>query len=121
MENRFSIKDLFVFLMLFVIAGLVILGMVQFDRQHDRVRELQASVSGLANDLNTIRVQIASGVTVSQGNSNSGNSTVVDELEDPFTSLKEAKAMPDFATGDWLVENFGTNIGKLTPLISTDV
>lgn len=126
MENRFSIKDLFIFLMLFVIAALVVMGMVQFDRQLDRVKQLQSSISGLTNDLTGIRMQLANGVVVGNPNSSTSHPTTNSSTDglaglDPFYALREAKAKPDYADGDWLVENFGTSVGKLTPLISTDV
>jgi len=120
MENRFSIKDLFVFLMLFGIMALIVMGMVQFDRQFDQIKELQSSIKALTNDMNNVRLKLADGVSVNTNGSGTENSNT-STAEVIFPSIIEARAKPDFAEGDWLVENFGTNIGKLTPLISTDV
>ena len=38
-----------------------------------------------------------------------------------FASIAEAEAQPDFARGGWFLDNFGTKIGRLTPLVSSDV
>lgn len=115
MENRFGVKDFFVFLLLFSIIGLIILALVQYDRQWDQIQQLKSQTTSLTNDLSLIRNQLSSGLIVptSAGPANAG--------PDPHEAIREAEKMPDFARGDWLVENFGTNIGKLTPLISTDV
>ncbi len=40
---------------------------------------------------------------------------------DPFGDLKKAEARPDFARGDWLVDNFATKLPKITPLVSSDL
>ncbi len=40
---------------------------------------------------------------------------------DPFGPLREARSKPDFKQGDWYIANFGTRIGKITPLVSSDV
>jgi peptide/nickel transport system substrate-binding protein len=40
---------------------------------------------------------------------------------DPFYQVEEASAQEDFARGGWYLENFGTKIGRLTPLVSSDI
>jgi peptide/nickel transport system substrate-binding protein len=118
MENRFGVKDFFILGLLLIIVVMIGLCMIQYDRQWTEIGKLNTNVSQLATDLATIRSQINQGVAV-QAPATSTAST--EPAVDPFASLHEAEKKPDFARGDWLVENFGTNIGKLTPLISTDV
>lgn len=115
MENRFGVKDLFLFLTLFGIIGLLVLALVQYDRQWDQIQLLKKQTSDLTNDLTAIRQQLAEGVVLG-GASDRGPAG-----PDPFAPIRAAEKMEGFARGDWFVENFGTNIGKLTPLISTDV
>jgi peptide/nickel transport system substrate-binding protein len=44
------------------------------------------------------------------------------ELDDStFSALRDAETEPDFARGGWFLDNFGTKIGRLTPLVSSDV
>jgi len=123
MENRFGVKDLFTFLLFGVVIVMLFLSLQQYDRQWNQIQELKGQVSGLTNDLTNIRNSINEGIVArpapTTGESATTNATA--SGPDPFKSLRDAMAKPDFAKGDWMVETFGTNIGKLTPLISTDV
>lgn len=131
MENRFALKDLFVILLLVAIIIMVGLGMVQYDRQWREIQELQTKTNSLTNDLTQIRNLLASGaapvrVTPPVGNGNGAASGGEGQPEaglgaDPFFRLKQARANPDFAEGDWLIDNFGTNLKKITPIVSSDV
>lgn len=118
MDNRFGIKDLFLFALLIGIVAILVLAIVQYDRQWGQIQELKSGVSNLATDIATLRRQMADRPVVVAP---TDPGTAQTPAKDPFRPMREAEAMPDFARGDWLVENFGTNIGKLTPLISTDV
>lgn len=120
MENRFGIKDFFLFITLAIIVILLCLCLKQYDRQWDQIGELKGNISNLTNDLTQIRNAVSQGITV-RNDSGSGLAPSTNPIDDPFHSIREAMAKPDWATGDWLVENFGTSIGKLTPLISTDI
>jgi peptide/nickel transport system substrate-binding protein len=119
MENRFGIKDLFLFLLIGGLMVLVVLAMVQFDRQYEDIQSIKQQQAGLVNDLAKIRRQLAEGVATVGPSAGSGSST--QPVKDAFTALREAEKKPDFARGDWLIDNFATKIGKLTPLTSTDV
>ena len=128
MENRFGIKDAFLFLCLALIAGLIILGMVQFDRQWDEVQILRSQSNSVTNDLTALKSDIASlrakvdaGVSVATTNGSTTAPAVAIDGPDPFGPIREAEKQPGYARGDWFVDNFGTNIGKLTPLLSSDV
>jgi peptide/nickel transport system substrate-binding protein len=137
MENRFGIKDFILFGLIFVVIALIVLCMVQYDRQWQRLNDLDARTQGLTNDLTEIRRGIndlanRAPIVVQPQNGSPTTSTgtntpppgaigpVVSGI-DPFTALREAMATAGFARGDWYVDNFGTNIGKITPLVSTDV
>lgn len=116
MENRFGVKDLFTFGFLAAIIVLLFLCLKQYDRQWDQIQQVKDRVVTLTNDLNNINRTLSQGINLQVGQNPTTNPG-----EDPFKSIREAMARPDWATGDWLVENFGTSIGKLTPYISTDV
>lgn len=129
MENRFGIKDAFLFLGLALVAILIVISMKQFDRQWNEVKAIRSQSNNVATDLASIkselgslRAKIDAGVQVagSQAGSNVNAAPAI-EGPDPFKPIREAQQMPGYAPGDWFVDNFGTNIGKLTPLISTDV
>lgn len=147
MENRFAIKDFFLFLVTGVLIVLVLLAMFQFDRQFTQVKANLAETRTLAEDVNRLKVQLnglddtvlemsdqlAAGVTV--------NSSAIDPTatsrpvvpgalikgegrtgsSDPFYLVEEAAEQTEFARGGWFIDNFGTKIGRLTPFVSSDV
>lgn len=118
MENRFGVKDLFLFVLLVVLIVMVALAMKQFDRQFQEVQEIKRQNKDLTRDLVRIEKQLASGV-VARGDGGGGSTPA--ERMDIFQPLAKAEKLPEFARGDWLVENFGTKIGRLTPLVSSDL
>ncbi|MEM8873704.1 MAG: ABC transporter substrate-binding protein [Planctomycetota bacterium] len=165
MENRFGVKDFFLFGLIAVVLVAVVLAMLQFDRQFDTVARLDRQNEILAKDLNqlgqkldtllaetrngTIRVidptALQGGAALLPSDGTSGTEQITEavdsgDTEDPnvdpaevaqqsaqfdgdatFALLEEAEAMPDFARGGWFLDNFGTKIGRLTPLVASDV
>lgn len=128
MENRFGIKDLFLFVLIGALLVTTVVAMRQFDRQFKEVLNIKRQNSELTRDLAGIKRQLAEGVVAlggvpaGNGSPSTGATTrAAGPKVDAFTHLREAETRPDFARGDWLIDNFGTKIGKLTPLISTDV
>ncbi len=130
MENRFGIKDLVLFLLLGVLVVVVLLAMKQYDRQWQVLDEIRKQGAEQTAELSRIRRSIASGVTLGGGapttraaaGANGPTSPgALPGVSDPFFRVMEARQNPDYATGDWLVDNFPANIAKLTPLISVDL
>jgi peptide/nickel transport system substrate-binding protein len=118
MENRFGIKDLFLFLLVGGLIVLAVFALVQFDRQFDEILKIKQQNTEITRDLVSIKRQLAEGVVAT---STTRPSAGVGAKVDAFTRLREAERNPDFARGDWLVDNFGTKIGKLTPFVSSDI
>ena len=140
MENRFGLKDFLLFGLITVLIVLVVAAMWQYDRQWNDITLLKkqnADLAGdtgrIAADLGRIRRQLADGVAFAPGAGAAGSTTkpaaggavAVDgsagNPEDAFRLIKAAEKQPDYATGDWYITNFGAKIGKLTPLVSSDV
>ena len=119
MENRFGIKDFFLFALLVIVVAMIGLAMYQFDRQWKVVQTIQTDNRQLADDINRLQRKIESGIVVSGSPSAGGGGG--ETPTDPFYQLVEAEEQPDFARGGWYIDNFGTKIGRLTPLVSTDV
>ena len=123
MDNRFGLKDFLLFALVAAVLVAVVLGMFQFDRQWDTVRQLEQQNQTLASDLNQLGRKIdrlaRSGIAVS-GTGGATTQAAVDE-DDPFRLIDEAEQNEDFARGGWFLDNFGTKIGRLTPLVSSDV
>ena len=123
MENRFGIKDLFLFLLIGGLIVAVVVAMWQFDRQYQEILDIKRQNSELTRDVVDIKRQLAEGIVAVGGNGSTPTtqSTGQANLPDGFRQIKEAEKKPGFARGDWLVDNFSTKIGRLTPLVSTDI
>jgi peptide/nickel transport system substrate-binding protein len=124
MENRFGIKDFFLFLFVFILLVMVVLAMVQFDRQYDQVLTIKTQNDQLASDMARIKRQIAdisAGGIVAGPTTRSGSTTNPAGKLDAFTHVLEAESLPGFARGGWFLDNFATKVGRLTPLVSQDV
>ena len=121
MENRFGIKDLFLFLLVGGLIVVVIVAMVQFDRQYDQVLLVREKQEELTRDVIAIRNQLAQGVVAVGATPTTGTTTQVAKGDDVFKGVREAEKKPDFARGDWFIDCFGTKIGRLTPHVSSDI
>ena len=54
MENRFGVKDLFMFGLLAVLLVMVGLSMVQFDRQYVVMQRMEASLNDIRGDRKSV-------------------------------------------------------------------
>ena len=115
MENRFGLKDFFIMFLLVIVIVLVVLGMVQFDRQWDLVRQTNAKLSEQTTDIARIRRLLENGGGIATTQANSGSN-----LTAGFERITKAQSSPDYATGDAIVDTFMAVPDKLTPLITTD-
>ncbi|MHB1156935.1 MAG: ABC transporter substrate-binding protein [Phycisphaerales bacterium] len=127
MENRFGIKDLVNLLLLAVIVALLVLQMIQKDRQWVLLMKLDDTVTAQRTDIAAMRRALDSGAAAPRDDSpktvpqaNGGNDAKNDAKNDPFARLREAMKQPDFAMGDWCVDAFTSQINTLTPLVSVD-
>ncbi len=124
MENRFGVKDFFLFALVGVLIVLVVLAMKQFDRQYQEVLLIKNKTNELTSDVVELRRRIGSGGSF-QANPGSGQASASGQPAardmEVFKHMVKAESNPNFARGDWFVDNFGTKVGKLTPLLATDV
>ena len=126
MENRFGVKDFFYFTLLIALILLVVLGMVQVDRQWKVIRELKDLSNQHTRDLVSIQRTLAEAPTpvVTPPGPTTGPSTGTasgGQWPDPFRLMKEAEKSPGFARGDWLVDNYPGKLKAITPFIGSDV
>ncbi|HWB52585.1 MAG TPA: peptide-binding protein [Tepidisphaeraceae bacterium] len=120
MENRFGIKDLFLFCLLIILIISVWLAMVQFDRQYELIRTLKDSTDTQTRTLAEINRRIEQGIRT-VGTVSSDNPTTEPAADDPFSRILAARKQPGYTQGDWCVSSFPVNLSKVTPYISTDV
>ena len=121
MEHRFGVKDLFLFLLIGALIALVIMAMVQYDRQYEQVLLVKEKQAELTRDLVAIRQQLAQGVVAVGPGGGQPSTAPHRPSKDAFYLVRDAEKKPDFARGDWFIDNFGSRIGKITPVVSQDV
>jgi peptide/nickel transport system substrate-binding protein len=129
MEKRFGLKDLVLFVLLGVLVLVVLLAMKQYDRQWDLLDKIRKAGDEQTRELAAIRRTLAGGINVrgsvtgpaTSAPTTSASNQEVGQNTDPFFRVYDAKLQPDYALGDWMVDNFPANIAKLTPLISVDL
>jgi len=118
MENRFGFKELVLSVLMISIIIVLLVAMKQYDRQWDQMQKISAILQEHTTELKKINQSLARGV---KGGDNTPTSENNDDTIDPFARISAARAMPDFAEGDWSVDALGAAVGKLTPLVSSDV
>ena len=67
MENRFGIKDLFLFLLVGGLIVVVVMATVQFDRQFEHVLLIEQKQAEFSRDIAGIKRQLAEGVVAVGG------------------------------------------------------
>jgi len=117
MNNRFTIKDALGLLLLVVIVVMLGLKMVQDDRQWERLASIERQVDGQTRDMSELRRLLRSGVSARPHDTANAEPN---DPSGPFARVLAAQQHEDFATGDWLVDSFGSQINTLTPLVSSD-
>lgn len=120
MENRFGFKDFVIISLLLGVLILVILGMIQFDRQWMQVQAIRARLDDQASELRQIHDAINSGVAVRVDGATTHSTVAENPKGDPFTRTRAATTMPGFSRGDWAIQMFPGQVAKLTPLLSGD-
>jgi peptide/nickel transport system substrate-binding protein len=96
MENRFGVKDFFLFTLLAVLIGVVALGMVQFDRQWDDVQKLDHHVGDQSKELAGVSRGMAD---ISRSTNSKQTETLLktlqkqlDEQNDKLTAMQKQSA-----------------------------
>ncbi len=117
MENRFGVKDFFLFLLLIILIGVVILAMFQYDRQWQSMQQTNRLLTEQTTDLSRIRRLVESGAGAV---ATSGPSTSAVSSNAGFERILKSQSSPDFANGGQLVQLSQTTGSKLTPLIASD-
>ncbi|MEM7577106.1 MAG: ABC transporter substrate-binding protein [Planctomycetota bacterium] len=134
MPNRFGLKDLLIVALLVAVLVSVWLAMKQFDRQWDRMSALETQTQQLVSEQSAMRRDVSElldkletgGLHLSGGgggrNTGSSNAALggLEESYDPHARLDAARADPEFAEGDRVIDAFGTNVGRITPLVTSD-
>lgn len=107
-----------------LVSVLLVLLMVQVDRQWQRMTEMTRILQEQAEDvrrtrglLRDLEQTLRSGVAVAPGQQTAAPAV---GSADAFDRAREVAAREDYASGDWLMLAFGTGLKTLTPLVSSD-
>lgn len=106
-----------------VIAALVVLVMVQVDRQWQRMGDMTRVMQEQAEDIRRTRVLLRD---LEESLRNADLRSAPPAMRgaasgsDAFSRARRAAANPEYATGDWLMLAFGTGLKTITPLVSSD-
>jgi peptide/nickel transport system substrate-binding protein len=107
---------------LIVLGVLMLLVMVQVDRQWERLTTMEGLMREQVQDLRSLRTglqrlqdELAAGeFALSTGGGQAQG------LPPAFDRVRQMTERPDYAAGDWLVRAFPTGLATLTPYVSSD-
>jgi peptide/nickel transport system substrate-binding protein len=116
MDNRFGIKDFFLFLLVVIVIIMIALAMKQYDRQYQLVLDTQRQSNDQLRELEAIHQLLQHGVAFSPSGSAAGS-----EESDPTPALRALREQGKYDQGDWLVQNFAAPVGKITPFLGDDL
>lgn len=108
-----------------LIGILLVLMMVQIDRQWQRLTEMTRIMQEQAEDIRRTRGVLRDiGRSLRNGEDRIGGAgqevPKVAATPDAFERARRAAAQADYASGDWLMLAFGTGLKTITPLVSSD-
>jgi peptide/nickel transport system substrate-binding protein len=109
-----------------LVTALLVLLMIQVDRQWQRMAEMAQTLQEQAGDIRRTRgllrdleSTLRAGSFGFADGSAGATGTAVSE-RDGFSRARRATEQPDYAPGDWLMLSFPSGLSSLTPLIPTD-
>src|SRR5690554_2558341 len=107
-----------------VIAGLILLVMIQVDRQWQRMGEMTRVMQEQAEDIRRTRGllrDLEQSLRNAEFRTGTGRDmSAATTGADAFARARRAAANPDYASDDWLMLAFSTRLKTITPLVSSD-
>jgi peptide/nickel transport system substrate-binding protein len=113
MENRFSVKDLFLFLMLGVLMVMVALAMIQFDRQYQLIHQTNEKVKEQTEELAYLKQRMMAGGGIGGGGAQANL--------DADLRVRRNHANPDYLPGGTVVDVLASVPNRLTPILDGDL
>ena len=109
-----------------LVSVLLVLLMIQIDRQWQRLSDITRIMQEQAEDIRRTRglvrdlEQTVRGGQLRIGERTADARPAAPAAPDAFDRARRATAQPDHATGDWLMLAFATGLRTITPLVSSD-
>ena len=120
MNQRFGKRDLVLYLFMVAILASVWLAMVQIDRQWLFIAQTQDKIDNQTRDIADLRRQIRRGGTATSSASETTSNGQLPDSWRGFARAQAATQKDDYASGDWLVNSFASQVPTLTPYMSGD-
>lgn len=124
MDQRFTIKDFFLFSALALLFITLLSAMYMVDRQWEKMAAMQKIMDEQAKDLRNLKSSIRSLDQRLQGTAAPVSGTRAEKRQETippaFRRAWQATQKEDYSDGDWLVQSFGVNLKSITPFISED-
>lgn len=111
MENRFGIKDFFLFVLVIIMIASIWLAMKQYDRQLQVLSRIDEQLKEQTTELSELRRTISTGAFASSSTTRPTSSVADAPI---FRDIRAAQQKPDYATGDWFVDSFPVKVPVLT-------
>lgn len=107
-----------------LIIALLVLVMIQVDRQWQRMGDMTRVMQEQAEDIRRTRGLLReleqSVRTADFRRAPADSASTSQPAADAFARARRAASDPEYATGDWLMMAFGTGLSTITPLVSSD-
>jgi peptide/nickel transport system substrate-binding protein len=120
MENRFGIKDFFLFVLILVLLVGVYLAMQQYDREWQILHQINTELTQQTTELARIHQLIGQGINFNAPGTTGPSAATEPSAMAGFERVLKSQAAPDYAQGDDLVDTFMAVPEKLTPIVSND-
>jgi peptide/nickel transport system substrate-binding protein len=120
MDNRFGVKDFILLVLVSVLIVVVLLAMKQYDRQYEVLQSIQKQSTEQTRELAGLRRAVQGGAGFAARPGATTGPTAATAGADPFPHVRAARQNPDYALGDWMVDNFPAKMRKLTPMLAGD-
>ena len=136
MDNRFTLKDFIFTVLLLLIIGAAVMAMAQFNYVNKQVIALSTAIKTL-NEQQLAQTQLLQqivrhGLRIQSGTGSNAKVSPKDIREtlpdgtryvcypNPPLLPHNPYSLPDYARGDWLVENLGSQPRTLAPFVARD-
>ena len=123
-NGQSGITRLAFWLAISLVVIMLLMVMVQVDRQWTRMDDMRRIMDEQAKDIRSSRTvlrELEQALRSGQFNTDAVQTTDnATDQSDAFARAREAMAEPDFAQGDWLRLAFASGLKTLTPLVSAD-
>lgn len=123
MENRFGVKDFFLFGVLAVLVVLVVMAMFQYDRQWKQLDFIKQELASQTQDLASLKQQMRNRPTGGGGGTTqaAADATMRGFDVTQQSRLRSVTELAGYAPGDWLVQATNSPPPRLTPLLDSDL